>query len=158
MDSTQAPSREYLKEAQESISVIDEQLQILLQDTDISEAIQIAFSAVRTIKGTAQLLELDALSQIAEIGNDLLHALRTEQIPTSEATLAVLGDLRHSIDQTVCSLITEQAGGAPDHSAITAAISTLTQPQTEESEVAVETDEDQIKPCLLYTSDAADDP
>lgn len=103
--------RIFVTEAEEHLGVLEEALMGLEARPDDPEGLRASFRAIHTIKGSASLVDLDAVEAVAHRSEDILAALREGEAPVTGEVVSLLlrsVDALRSMTQTVA------AGGAPD--------------------------------------------
>ncbi|MDE2432478.1 MAG: chemotaxis protein CheA [Burkholderiales bacterium] len=116
-DEILAAAREgFLDEAKDMLRQFEEALLSMEQDPGDSEAVNSAFRAAHTIKGTAGLFGFEAVVAFTHEVESVLEAMRSGQLPLSEDGMALLLEGRDQMERLLAEI--GQSEPNPDVSAL----------------------------------------
>lgn len=104
----------FLAEARDHLERAEESLLLLGKARGDDEAIQACFRALHSIKGCAGFFDLIRLQDLSHACEQLLHRIRTHELPVTEQLIDALLQMVSHLGQVVEGL----ESGRPDHPAI----------------------------------------
>jgi two-component system chemotaxis sensor kinase CheA len=117
--------REFLEESRENLDRVDVDLVTLEKSPDSGEIVGRIFRAVHTIKGTCGFLGYTRLEAVAHAGENVLSALRDEEIASTPAMTSVLLNMVDAIREMVGRIESTGSDGQGDYSVLVAQLTEL---------------------------------
>ena len=97
----------FIEEAKEQLENLNEALLTLESDHDNIEVINEAFRLVHTIKGTAKILNIDSIGELAHVTEDLLDNIKTKKMVVNQDLIDILFESTDHLSKMVTELANE---------------------------------------------------
>jgi two-component system chemotaxis sensor kinase CheA len=110
--------REFLGESRENLDQIDLDLVALEKTPEDASIIARIFRAIHTIKGTCGFLGFSRLEAVSHAGENVLSALRDEEIAATPTLTSVLLAMVDAIRHVLAEIEATGEEGAPDHAVL----------------------------------------